>query len=150
MLWETFEKGVGIVPCKRVVEDADELLLQNAADIVTPTSYRAVSKMASLIKELNKSTDTTQWQFVVNTKDDIEQQANGYHCRIFTCLYAHCLVSEGSMIDVSNMLSFRKLMLLDLHQRSLHPLPPEGIQLEQYYAVDYVSNYYIGRVLHQK
>ena len=97
-------KGVGIVPSKRIVEDAEELLLQDAvmvscnepkyehwtllavlpkkklvlyldslaADVVTPTSYRTVSKMASLIKELDKSTDTTQLQFVV-TKDDIKQ-----------------------------------------------------------------------------
>ena len=178
--WETFEKGVGIVPSNRIVEDAKELLLQDAvlvpcnepkcehwtllavlpkkklvlcldslaADVVTPTSYRAVSKMASLIKELDKSTDTTQWQLVVNTKDDIKQQANGYDCGIFTCLYARCLVSKGSMIDVSSMHSFRQLMLLDLHQRRLHSLPLEGIQLEQYYAVDYVSNYYIRIVLH--
>ena len=52
------------------------------------------------------------------------------------------------MIDVSSMNSFRKLMLLDLHQRRLHPLPPKGIQLEHYYAVDSVSNH-IGRVLPQ-
>ena len=88
--------------------------------------------MASLIKELDKSTDTNQWQFVVNTKDDIKRQANGYDCGNFICLYARCLVSEGSMIDVSSMHSFRKLMLLDLHERSLRPLPPEGIQLEQW------------------
>ena len=28
--WETFEKGVGIVPSNRIVEDAKELLLQDA------------------------------------------------------------------------------------------------------------------------
>ena len=153
MLRETFEKGVGIVPSKRIVEDAEELLLQDAvlvpcnepkcehwpfslyyqkkklvlyldslaADVVTPTSYRAVSKMASLIKELDKSTDTNQWQFVVNTNKGVKQQANGYDCGIFTCLYASCLVSEGSMIDVSSMHSFRKLMLLDYTREACIP-----------------------------
>ena len=137
---------LALLPKKKLVLYLDSL----DADVVTPVTYRAVSKIASLIKELDKSTDTTQWQFVVNTTDDIKQQANGYgDCGIFTSLYARDLVSKGSMIDVSSMYSFRQLMLLDLHQRRLHSLPSEGIQLEQDYAVDYVSNYYIGRVVHQ-
>jgi hypothetical protein len=105
--------------------------------------------MASLIKELDKSTDINQWKFTVNTKDDLRQQTNAYDCGIFTCLYANCLVNQGVMIDNPSINSFRKLMLLNLHWRSLHPVPPEGIELEHYYAVDYVSNYYIGRVLIQ-
>ena len=39
-------------------------------------------------------------------------------------------------------------MLLELHQRKLHPIPPEGIlPAEQYYAVEYVETYYIGHAL---
>ena len=91
--------------------------------------------MASLIKELDDRTDIRQWKFAVNTKD-LKQQTNAYDCGIFTCLYARCLVNEGMMIDDASIHSFRMLILLDLHQRSLHPLPPEEIQLEHYYAVD--------------
>ena len=41
-------------------------------------------------------------------------------------------------------------MLLELHQRKLHPIPPEGIlPAEQYYAVEYVETYYIGNAQSQ-
>ena len=82
-----------------------------------------------LIKELDKSTDINQWKFAVNTKDDLRQQTNAYDCGIFTCLYANCLVNQGVMIDDPSINSFRKLMLLDLHRRSLHPYPLKELNL---------------------
>ena len=43
---------------------------------------------------------------------------------------------------------YRKLMIQELHQKKLSPLPPMPIQQgEYYYAVDHVKNFYIGRVL---
>ena len=38
-------------------------------------------------------------------------------------------------------------MIQELHQKKLSPLPPMPIQQREYYAVDYVKNVYIGRVL---
>ena len=53
------------------------------------------------------------------------------------------------MISHASISGFMKLMLLELHERKLHQIPPEGILPEQYYAVEYVENYYIGRALSQ-
>ena len=134
---------LAVFPKKKLVMCLDSL----ACDFIKPTSYQAIYKMASLIKELNNCTDINQWKFAVNKKDDLQQQTNAYDRGVFTCLYASCLVNQGKMIDDLSIHSFRKLILLDLHQRSLHPLTSKGVQLEHYYAVDYVSNYYIRRVL---
>ena len=38
-------------------------------------------------------------------------------------------------------------MIQELHQKKLSPLPPMPMQQGEYYAVDYVKNFYIGRVL---
>ena len=112
---------LAVFPKTKLVMCLDSL----ASGVIKPTTYRAVLKMTSLIKELDDRTDIRQWRFAVNTKDDLKQQTNTYDCGIFTCLYACCLVNEGMMIDDPSIHSFKKLMLLDLYQRSLHPLPPE-------------------------
>ena len=66
------------------------------------------------------------------------------------CMKDACRVGYGEIISDASISDFRKLMLLELHQRKLHPIPPEGIlPAEQYYAVDYVETYYIGHVLSQ-
>ena len=85
----------------------------------------------------------------MNKKGDVPEQTNDYDCGVFTCLYARCLVGYGEMICDASISDFRKLMLLELHQRKLHPIPPEDILPEQCYAVEYVENYYIGRALSQ-
>lgn len=38
-------------------------------------------------------------------------------------------------------------MILELHRNSLLPIPPNGLKVDDYYAVDYVSCYYFGRVI---
>ena len=38
-------------------------------------------------------------------------------------------------------------MILELHENTLYSMPTKGILPEDYYAVDYVKNYYLGRVL---
>ena len=38
-------------------------------------------------------------------------------------------------------------LILELHDNALHSIPPRGILPGDYYAVDYVKNYYFGRVL---
>lgn len=37
-------------------------------------------------------------------------------------------------------------MILELHDTVLHSIPPMGFPPGDYYAVDYVQNYYFGRV----
>ena len=77
-------------------------------------------------------------------KGDVPEQTNAYDCGVFTCLYDACRVGYGEIISDANISDFRKPMLLELHQRKLHSIPPEGILPEQYYAVEYVETYYIG------
>ena len=38
-------------------------------------------------------------------------------------------------------------LILELHDKALHCIPPKRILPGDYYAVDYVKNYYFGRVL---
>ena len=38
-------------------------------------------------------------------------------------------------------------MILELHDTVLHSIPPMGFSAGDYYAVDYVQNYYFGRVV---
>lgn len=52
----------------------------------------------------------------------------------FSLAYSCCSVANrGAMIYDSNISSLGNLMLLDLRQRRLYPLPFERIQLEKYY-----------------
>ncbi|CAH3182891.1 unnamed protein product, partial [Porites lobata] len=115
-----------------------------------PVSLDAISKMCGLLKEINSNVDLNQCKLIVNKKGDVPEQTNAYDCGVFTCLYARCLVCYGEMISDATISDFRKLMLLELHQRKLHPIPPEGIlPAEQYYAVEYLEIYYIGHALSQ-
>lgn len=134
-----------VLPKKKLILYLDSL----AADIIKPLADKSISKVALLIKELDNSVDISKWKFCVNTKDDVPQQSNSYDCGAFICLYARCLLGLSQMIDGTSFNSFRKLVLVELHERMLKQIPPEGIQVEQYYAVEYVENYYIGRVLSQ-
>ena len=51
------------------------------------------------------------------------------------------------MLTQSSIPEFRKAMILELHDTVLHSIPPMGFSPGDYYAVDYVQNYYFGRVL---
>lgn len=51
------------------------------------------------------------------------------------------------MLTQSSIPEFRKAMILELHDKALHSIPPREILPGDYYAVDYVKNYYFGRVL---
>ena len=112
-------------------------------------SLDGISKMCGLLKEINSSIDLNQWKLIVNKKGDAPKQTNDYVCGVFTCLFERCLGGYGEMISNASISDFMKLMLLELHQRKLHPIPPEDILPEQYYAFEYVENYYIGRALSQ-
>ena len=83
------------------------------------TSLDAISKMCGLLKEINSNVDLNQCKLIVNKKGDVPEQTNAYDCGVFTCLYARCLVGYGEMISDASISDFRKLMLLELHQRKL-------------------------------
>jgi len=123
------------------------VLDSKSGDFVKPAALKALAKMGSLLKELDSSLDLGQWRFIVNRKEDIPQQNNDYDCGVFTCMYARSLVGHSPLISLSCISAYRKIMLLDLHLSILHPLPPNNIQPEKYYAVEYEENYYIGRAL---
>ena len=133
----------GTVPKEKCVPFLDS----KTGDFVKPTAHHNLAKMGSLLKELDSSLDLDQWRFIANKQDAIPQQSNTYDCGIFTCLYARCLVGHSQMVDGASMPAFRKFMLFDLHENVLHPIPPDGILLEQYYAVEYATKYYVGRAL---
>ena len=66
------------------------------------------------------------------------------------CMQDACRVGYGEIISDASISDIRKLMQLELYQRKLHPVPPEGIlPAEQYYAVEYVETYYIRHALSQ-
>ena len=69
----------------------------------------------------------------------------GHDCGVFVCLYARCLSLKYSLPHC--FLSFRKQRITELHNQMIDgPFLPE-VQTEQYYAVDYINRYYVGRVL---
>ena len=72
---------------------------------------------------------------------------NAYDCGVFVCLFARCLVHKTKMAPNTSIPVFRKIMICELCFNMLQPIPPKGICQDEYYAVHYVSNYYIDRVL---
>ena len=51
------------------------------------------------------------------------------------------------MIPKTEVPTYRQLMIQELHQKRLCPIPPPTIQPREYYAVDYIKNYYFGRII---
>ena len=101
----------------------------------------------SLLVKVDQSIDINQWSFFSNRPGEIPQQDNTYDCGIFTCLYARCLATRCQMIPKTEVPTYRQLMIQELHQKRLCPIPPPTIQPGEYYAVDYIKNYYFGRVI---
>ena len=114
---------------------------------VKPTVSRRVKKMMSFLQRTDTSINISEWSFYVNKPGEIPQQVNQFDCGVFTCLYARCLATKCLMITQPHIPAYRKLMIKELHQKKLSPLPPTPVQKGEYYAVDYVKNFYIGRVL---
>jgi Ulp1 family protease len=103
--------------------------------------------MGSVLKELDVKCNLQEWNSICNSKDDIPQQSNDYDCGIYTCLYTSFLAGLGPMVQKACFPQLRQGMLYSLHRRTLHEIPQPEIIVEKYYAVDYLSNYYIGRAL---
>ena len=119
-----------------------------AGNFVKPTAEASFRKMWGLLQKVDNSLDMNQWQFVANKPGDLPQQANGWDCGVFVCLYARCLVTKGVMLsDQRSIPDFRKHVIMELHSQALLSASATNIEKDNYYAVDYVDNYYIGRAL---
>ena len=116
---------------------------------IKPTVYKAIKKIAKLLKEVDGSLKMEEWSFYANKPGEIPSQRNDFDCGVFTCMYARSLVSMSPMIvpNSQSISDVRSYMILELHRNSLLPIPPNGLKVDDYYAVDYVSSYYFGRVI---
>ena len=116
---------------------------------IKPTVYKAIEKSAKLLKEVDGSVKIEEWSFYANKPGEIPSQRNDFDCGVFTCMYARSLLSMSPMIvpDSQSISDVRSYMVLELHRNSLLPVPPNGLKVDGYYAVDYVSCYYFGRVI---
>lgn len=156
-----FDQDLILIPCNEVhskhwfllavlpKEKLAMVLDSRAGDYVKPPTNRALSKIAMILKEVDPDCNLQEWTFACNKQDDIPQQSNQKDCGVFTCLYARCLAGLGPMVhvDVASILEFRKSIIFSEHRGELQTIPVPDIMLEQYYAVDYVTNYYIGRAI---
>ena len=103
--------------------------------------------MVSLLVKVDLSIDINKWSFFSNRLGEIPQQDNTYDCSIFTCVFARCLATTCQMILKTEVATYKLLMIQELHQKRLCPIPPPTIQPGEYYAADYIKNYYFGRVI---
>jgi len=116
---------------------------------IKPTVYKATEKIAKLLKEVDGSLKIEELCFYANKPGDIPSQRNYFDCGVFMCMYARSLVGMSPMIapNSQSISNVRSYMILELHRNSLLPIPPCGLKVDDYYAVDYVSCYYFGRVI---
>ena len=65
-------------------------------------------------------------------------------------MYARSLVNVSLMIvpTIHSISDLRSYMILELHRKALLPIPPLRMKVDEYFAVDYITHYYFGRVLH--
>ena len=116
---------------------------------IKPTVYKAIEKIAKLLKEVDGNLKIEEWCFYANKPGDILSQRNDFDCGVFTCMYARSLLSMSPMIvpNSQSISDVRSYLILELHRNSLLPIPPHGLKVDDYYAADYVNSYYFGRVI---
>ena len=134
-----------VYPKQRCIVTLDSM----STTFVKPSAKSAIFKMMKFLQELDSSIDYRQWNFYASTTtgNGIPQQENNFDCGVFVCLYARCLVHKTKMVAQSSISQFRKLMVLELHNNKMQCIPPNTVMCGEYYAVDYVNKFYIGRVL---
>lgn len=153
--WERFEKAVGRNPAQDVLRGKGPLLQQDvvlvpcnpqgsqhwfllavlpnshqilvldslAGEYVKPTAKKAINKMWMLLVELDSSIGDSHWNCYSNKPTDIPQQHNDYDCGVFLCMYARTLALQHPM--PAHIPSFRQVMIMELHQGTLHSLATE-------------------------
>ena len=174
--WELFENGTAkrvckelqrsgkvaeqdliLVPCNAsdhwfllcVLPKVQQILILDSAagDYVKPTTEIAVVKMLEIFEQTGEFTNLHEWACYTNTKSEIPQQQNTYDCGIFICLYARSLARSDPFVVANDIPLFRRSMVVDLNKQKLSPHPATNVELEKYYAVDYLKKFYIGRAL---
>lgn len=147
--WECFEKAVGRQPAAEILKRKAPLLAQDiilvpcnpgqskhwfliavlpkqhqilvldslAGAFIKPSAKKAAIKMWNLLTEIDSTIEAREWNFFGNKPSDIPQQCNDYDCGVFLCAYAKNLVL-GCPI-AGDILTFRKSMVLELHEGSL-------------------------------
>ena len=88
-----------------------------------------------------------EWMYYCNTAEDVLQQGNAFDCGVFLCIYARALSLGDPLIVPDSLPDARLIMIAELHQHQLGGIPPQELQPESYYAVDYINKLYIGRLL---
>lgn len=132
-----------VLPVEKKIIVLDSL----AGAFIKPTVERAIRKMWGLLKQLDATLDVGQWSFSCNSPKDVPQQENAFDCGVFLCLYARSLLLHSAMVSSSSIQSFRKQMILELHEQEVHDFDGPGIVEGKYYAVEYHKSYYFGRAL---
>jgi hypothetical protein len=132
---------VAVFPKLKIVVALDSL----SSNHVKPLVKEAVEKCICVLSKLPIHIE--YWKYFCSTDTDVLQQGNTYDCGVFVCLYARALAFGDPLVISNTMPDFRQLMIAELHKKQLLQIPPPGLQLELYYAVDYIDKFYIGRLI---
>ena len=121
------------------------VLDSKAEGFLKPSAQNVMDKIGAVLEELDFNVG--DWTFACNTKEELPQQTNDFDCGVYICLYSRCLTGLGPMIKESCFPEFKLGMAYSLHRRILQKIPEPNITADQFYAVDYLTNYYIGRAM---
>ena len=88
-----------------------------------------------------------EWMYYCNTAEDVLQQGNAFDCGVFLCIYARALSLGDPLIVPDSLPDAWLMMIAELHLHQLGGIPPQELQPESYYALDYINKFYIGRLL---
>ncbi|EDO30671.1 predicted protein [Nematostella vectensis] len=113
-----------VLPKEKTIVTIDSL----PQDYIKPLATTQVDKMMFFLKEVDKSITIVQWSFYTNKPYEIPQQVNLFDCGVFTCIYARCLATKCKMVTQQDIPAYRLLMVRELHQKRLSPIPPLPIQ----------------------
>ena len=154
-----FDYNLIFVPCNEVGNNHWFLLcvypkmqhvvvLDSAAgNFIKPTHQRAIIKMWRALVVAGGKPSPCDWSFYVNSVGDMLQQETNYDCGVFVCLFSRALALADPLVLNADIMSVRRSIIHDLHVQSLSPMPSAGVQVGMYYAVDYVTTFYFGRVM---
>ena len=132
-----------VLPMEKKIVALDSL----AGAFIKPTVNNAIKKMWRLLEQLDPTLDVRQWYFSCNSPQDIPQQSNGFDCGVYLCLYARSFLLQSPIVSGSSIPSFRKQMILELHQKKIQNFGESMITEGKYYAVEYQKTFYFGRAL---
>lgn len=166
--WEDFSCLVGNQPAQNIVQHKNEIMEQDLILIpcntsltkhwllaaypklkhiitldskslknnsVKQTATDVIQKMFTFLCEIDSSINNKEWNFYASLPNDVPQQNNNIDCGVFVCLFARCLALGSKMLTQPSI------------KEMLHPIPPPSAICGNYYAVDYVDKFYIGRAL---